>query len=283
MKSISDRLTASTHGLNQPFKSDFAHEVLGIPGRMTHPTVKPGRPLHLFFNQKWVSEWRTYDGGKSRLRAEIRFDDSCGNGSNSFAITANGERFECGRWRDDICGCCHKEIARVFPALKGLIQWHLCSTDGPMHYEANTVYLASDRDHYGLLKGERRQIKNGRTGTPAWRLAYVDAQGREVTKPEQYADADAAPACDVRLAYLPWERIGEGKARELDAARDAAIWPDATDAELCAPADDLRTTLRARLPALLAAFRADVERAGFLWLAHSIGSDDGLNLSKVKT
>lgn len=57
----------------------------------------------------------------------------------------------------------------------------------------------------------------------------------------------------------------QGKPRELDKARAAAIWPEATDAELCAPAAELEAALIARLPALLERFRADVEAAGFRW------------------
>jgi len=56
---------------------------------------------------------------------------------------------------------------------------------------------------------------------------------------------------------------GEGKARELDAARSTAIWPDATDAELTAPG--LEERLTARLPALLREFRAAMESLGFVF------------------
>jgi len=54
---------------------------------------------------------------------------------------------------------------------------------------------------------------------------------------------------------------GEGKARELDAARYAAIWPEATDEELTAPG--LEDRLKARLPGLLAEFKKAVEYFGF--------------------
>lgn len=99
------------------------------------------------------------------------------------------------RWREGSGGCIHGEIAKHFPALAPFVKWHLCSSDGPLHYVANTVYLAGNR--------------------------------------------------------------------ELDAARRAAIWPDATDEDLTAPG--LEQRLEARLPALLAEFRNAVESLGFVF------------------
>jgi hypothetical protein len=122
--------------------SDRPMTVLGVTGRLTHRTVKPGLAPGLFTNQKWISELRTIKdyGAGADLRAEIRFDDSCGNGHNSFAITASIYT-PASRRRSDIeaGGCLHDEIARVFPELAPLIRWHLFDTTGPMHYVANTL------------------------------------------------------------------------------------------------------------------------------------------------
>lgn len=140
-----------------------------------------------------------------------------------------------------------------------------------MHYAANTVYLAGDRDHNGLRKGEARQIINGKSKLPAWRLVAIGADGAEIElhKLEKYVNAATKPDCPYGLEYRPWLREGEGKARDLDAARRVAIWPDATDAELSAEPDELRAALAARLPALLADFRAMIDASGFAWSAES--------------
>ncbi len=130
-----------------------------------------------------------------RIRARVRYDDKCNNGRNTFSITGEIDRLEGKRWREDSGGCIHGEIAKHFPELAPFVKWHLCSSDGPLHYVANTVYLAGDR--------------------------------------------------------------------ELDAARRAAIWPDATDEDLTAPG--LEQRLEARLPALLAEFRKAVESLGFVF------------------
>ena len=60
-------------------------------------------------------------------------------------------------------------------------------------------------------------------------------------------------------------RFSKGKARELDSARRAAVWPDATDADLMVESEQLKAALLARLPKLLEEFRRDILAAGFLW------------------
>src|SRR5215472_1957083 len=82
-------------------------------------------------------------GHNAQIKAEVRYDDECGNGHNTFSIT--GEIYIPGRRDCESCGCLHEEIAKAFPELAPFIKWHLFSTDGPMHYVANTVYFASER------------------------------------------------------------------------------------------------------------------------------------------
>lgn len=196
--------------------------------------------------------------GKDRheLTVTLRYDDRCGNGHNTFSIT--GVLHVNGRW--DSCGCLHELIQEHFPEYRHLIKWHLVSSDGPMHYIANTLYHVSDRDCWGLRKGERRQIRNGKTGKLSWRSAILDSQGQEV-EPDKYLDSDTKPPIEYRVEYVPRELIGEGKVRELDLARSTAVWQDATDEELLAP--DLEAKLTARLPRLLDEFRRDIEALGF--------------------
>lgn len=138
---------------------NFEDKILvnGVNARMTIQSRKPEQAAGLWFKQEIVTEARPFDyyGDKCRMTVTLRFDDQCGNGHNSFAITA--EIIDPRRRGDDrivSCGCLHDEIRAVFPELAPLITWHLCSTDSPMHYLANTMYHASDRDHKGLRKGE---------------------------------------------------------------------------------------------------------------------------------
>lgn len=245
------------------FSAEFAHSIAGVSGRMYPRHIRPDAP-HLFSAQKWISEARDIAGYHipAIIRVEIRFDDSCKNGNATFAITADIRRKD-GRGHDNgwLAGrCAHDDIAAIFPELAHLIRWHLCSTDSPMHYIANTLYHAGDRDHNGLREGETRQIINGRTKLPCWKLEGLpDYSGRTFDGLESELPAVPVPH------WAPWNRVGEGKARDLDAARRTAIWPDATDEELTAPPAELRAKLEERHPALIAAFRGDMESAGLLW------------------
>lgn len=64
---------------------------------------------------------------------KMRYDDRCGNGHNTFSITGSTVRKG---------GCLHELIAKHFPELAHMIKWHLVSSDGPLHYIANTIYWA---------------------------------------------------------------------------------------------------------------------------------------------
>ncbi len=243
--------------MNAIIRNEGFRTIAGVEGRAF--AVVADTTTGRLVNQQWATSRRV--DAHHTITATLRFDDSCKNGHATFSIT--GEVRDT-RYKGDsgyvTRGCIHDEIAAHFPDLAYLIPWHLTSTDGPIHYIANTVYLAGDRDHYGLRAGEVRQIRHGGNGPLSWKLERVS--GDDLPK---YADGDTCPAETQTFAYVPWTRTGEGKARELDAARRVAVWPDATDAELCAEPDVLREALANRLPALLARFRADMDSCGFVW------------------
>lgn len=302
---------SNAHEATKTFDSDTPMAILGVPGRLTHRTAKIGTPVHTWCNQRWISEERSIKGYSptSKMRVEMRFDDECGNGHNTFAITAEVYRITRGGRKEwEAGGCLHEDIVEVFPELEPLIKWHLCSTDGPMHYIANAVYLASDRDHNGYRAGEPCNFENGVrfNGVPITHrlsasvyafLRELKERGDELVlesihhprEPETFG-ANYAPmgftdkwhnapwkdvtiatefceafnTCDVEFVSIPTS-YSKGKARDLDAARRAAIWPEATDEQLCADPEQLKAVLAERLPALLEEFRADMERIGFYW------------------
>lgn len=297
--------------MSKQIREEIEMSVFGVPGTLVR-TGNDARKPGCWMNQKWVSERRAKNmqGENLLVHAEIRFDDNCGNGHNSFAITGFGwnDRYKS---RDyDFCGCIHEIIEFVFPELKHLIKWHLVDTRGPMHYVANTVYHASNL-HNGKAKGEPNQWENRikfadfpitlglgtsfitwlveqrKVGAPLI-IKTVPRVKREASDrqydPEFTFDGwdktwGGAPfkslqqAIEVQQALLlhKWEVVTQvtgyspGKERNLDAARSCANWPEATDEQLCLPADELTKLLEARLPPLLTEFRADVEAAGFLW------------------
>ena len=246
----------TTQSFNPIIAHETARDVLGVPGRYFGATVSPKNKPGCFTRQRWVSIGRPIAGyGKGALLSvEIRFDDECGNGHNTFAITAEVKRP--GERDIEAGGCLHDDIAQVFPELAPLIVWHLVSTNGPMHYIANTTYLAGDLDCNGLRKGEERQLRNGKTGALCW----IKNGGCT-----QYHDGDAPPTDALAPEWKPWMRTGEGKERQLDSARSAACWPDAPDSILCSDKATLTAALMDRLPSLLRNFKAAMLACGFLW------------------
>ena len=306
-------------------REEIAHSINGVLGRLSMPhwlqlPWKPGT----FANQTWKSEARSVKGYgvPAKLTVNIRFDDNCKNGHNSFAITGDVVATS-GRNRDLAGGCVHEEIAKVFPELAPLIKWHLVSTDRPMHYAANVMYHASDREDMrhapGTPKSWSTHVKFG--NSPAllplgpkfatwckeqvlvgthWSVEaveHVNSPGTNYKFGPKYtftgyaakwhecpfdikeqAEAFAEAMNKFYLAESGDDRIqfvevptswAEGKERNLNAARECAVWSEATDEELCAP--DLKEKLEARLPSLMAQFRADMEAAGFMWEAPGAG------------
>lgn len=244
-----------------------------------------------------------------RITVQMRFDDQCKNGHSSFAITGEIDMKSGSRWIDDCSGCIHDEIAAHFPELAPLIKWHLMSTDGPMHYVANTCYRAGNLDCHGRAKGQvsatesavrfggspvtikvresffnflRTRQGNGEF-IPVSIAHGVDKSGYKFADKYTFAGygkkwhecpfdtlIEATEWSDAMRGNVEFVTIptaySEGKEREFDAARHAAIWPDATDAQLSLPRAELEELLNARLPGLLAEFKsAMVETCGFIW------------------
>lgn len=92
--------------------------------------------------------YKNRDNVYVKLEVEIRYDDRCNNGHNTFSITASEYR-----WLKDGSrransntsysgGCQHELVKKFFPGLAPLIKWHLMSSDGPLYYIASTMYWA---------------------------------------------------------------------------------------------------------------------------------------------
>jgi hypothetical protein len=115
-------------------------------------------------------------GKNALIKAIVQYDDQCSNGHNTFSIT--GEIYIPGKRDIEAGGCIHEQIVSVFPELEPYIKWHLVSSDAPLHYVANTVYLAGDKNCYGLDKGKDRELDAARR----WAV-WLDATDEELTAP----------------------------------------------------------------------------------------------------
>lgn len=135
---------------------------------------------------------------------------------------------------------------------------------------------------------------------PAWKAFEVEAirhEGNDKPGSHQYSDNYTLVGFEARWATCPfsdpltaeawaqsldWHVDGlrkqrggfirfdkiptffsEGKERELDKARHCAVWPEATDEQLCLPKEELTALLMARLPQLQADFQRDMLACGF--------------------
>lgn len=104
-----------------------------------------------------VKSYRCNLSAHESLVVQVSWGDSCGNGHNSLGVTADlyGKHARLVSF-----GCLHDEILSavrrgLIPQEVGdLIPFHLCSSDGPMHYLANVRYHAGDRDCWKKRKGE---------------------------------------------------------------------------------------------------------------------------------
>lgn len=275
-------------------------KICGITGRYKKTTK--GKSLAL---QQWVSESRPIEGyGEGgRMQVTVGYDDHCGNGHPDFYITGEVTTAK-SRRRKDIAagGCLHDDIVQVFPELAHLIPWHHASPK-PMHYIANTVYHASDRDHNGRAKGEpcawetyiafegsvvpHREPSLGfgkwllenkdkvfdtvrfQQGKYTWWTISADGENfrnRRIFLTEYETDLWVV-ALNSRVPFTlkkaPTE-FSEGKERDLAAARATAYWPEATDEQLCLPQEELTALLEARLPQLVEKLETMVKSLGFV-------------------
>jgi hypothetical protein len=303
--------------MNQILRAEFAGTVFGVPGRFYNVIGEPGAST--VASQTFTTETRPCPsyGEHATICAKLRFDDECRNGHNSFAITADIRDSRYRGSRGELAGgCCHEEIAAAFPELAPLIRWHLTSSDGPMHYIANTVYHAGNRDHWGKLAGEPRQwstlIQFGANpikhkpgskfvkwlescvplhGEPRFDFEVLPFYHGDNGKPGKHqfgpkytfggfadkwhecpfdSESEALDfLCALQTCQPQFIKVatawGEGKPRDLDAARRSAVWPDASDAELSVEPDELKAALVKRHSHLMRAFREDMESAGFIW------------------
>ena len=254
------------------------------------------------------------------LFINLRFDDECNNGHNSFAVTGSLYRgsYEVAPKNEKYllsCGSIHDDITKYAPELAYLIKWHLTSTDGPMHYLANTLYNASDLDCWGRKKGEpynfTRKLKFDNSPflyKPSKELlSFIDLVGISANwkdfkiveihhknsknkneyqfspkysfngmNTEEWYNAPfnnlqeannfvaAMTTCKVEIVEEA-TAFGEGKDRDFKAARNSAVWSEATDEQLSLPKEDLKKLLLERLPALMQNFKSDMEKLGFTY------------------
>lgn len=179
------------------------------------------------------SEWRKVPGEWDPARVVLRYDDRCGNGYNTFSITVESKN-------DTYGGCMHNTVCKVFPEFAHLIKWHLCSSNGPHAYIANTLYFAVDNRVKAAEKLEKARDSL---------TVYVNANGYRSCESfaEQYMKDIGMLKASISIAE---DRLKKACGPDLKAAQRAAIAPDATLEQL-----QNKAWLEARFPSLVHEFK----------------------------
>ena len=207
-----------------------------------------------------------YHNGAGKITANIHFDDECGNGHNTFSITGSIKANRCRN--DQMGGCIHDEIAKHFPKLQKYIKWHLVSTDGPMHYIANTIYFLSGKDCWGFRKGDAqettvRAVDKDGNFFEDFKFRFIKANDPIVIKAIE-DKIDVLKKHGFKVERIDTE-LATGKEINLAAARECAVWPDMPESFAYLPEEEQKKQLAERLPKLMEEFKADMEELGFIY------------------
>jgi len=194
------------------------------------------------FTKTYVEDNTTY-----RIIAKVRYDDECGNGHNTFAITADIDRqTKNGKWIEESGGCLHDEIAKHFPELEKFIKWHLASSKEPfMYYVANTLFWAEKAAEGGMKRLNYRTMKE--------EIEYSAEKCLEFAKKTAvWLDADDSE-------FLPDPATDDEMIKDVETV--GFVNPNPAKLKF----NNLKQKLLDRLPTLMAEFKSDVESLGFTW------------------
>lgn len=92
------------------------------------------------------------------LDVDIRYDNKCNNGHNTFSITGALRENR----RIEACGCIHDIIAKHAPDVAPYIKWHLTTSEGPLHYLENTTWHAGTWVYKGAKESKERDFEAAR-------------------------------------------------------------------------------------------------------------------------
>jgi hypothetical protein len=130
-----------------------------------------------------------------------------GNTSPYFSLTGSVDRFERGRWEDDMGGCIHDELLKHWPELAPLAALHLSDINGaPSYAGENGFYFVAG----GSFMGAQWLHSHG----PRYNEAPTDAErAGMVARHLRITEADAAaiirewsPRCISPSAYAAAKR-----------------------------------------------------------------------------
>jgi hypothetical protein len=181
-----------------------------------------------------TTEYRKVPGEHYHGRLRLRYDDSCGNGRNTFSIALE-TKVNSNYQRDS--------IRKVFPEYSNLLKWSMTSTDGPWGY-MDALYHAEDKRIEAKTSLEAAKVKV---------IAYKQENGHLPCR--EHASNYTRELQRLNTWAGIWaDRLDKAEGPDLKAARVCAVAPEATLEQL----QDV-DWLKARLPELIESFKADMD------------------------
>lgn len=237
----------------------------GVPGELS---AIHANEAGCIMHQDWLSEWRPAGKalGNGTLRLRVRYADTKNLGVAWFWI--EGELRSPNSTMRTVLPLDEirlRFVGPLFPEVLHLFPWIGCSLLGPSRYPEHAVWLASQYDP-AAPSSYFSQLRETLTGRLLWRYVmrvagkgFIDPAAQPLIVASEHQPDAASP-----FEYVPHTWLCEGKERDLAGARVAAIWPDATDEELCQDSELLDEALRARLPQVIAEFRSVLASTGLV-------------------
>ncbi len=281
---------------------EFKAEILNVPGRMYRRIPTPDGSLwrnQSWMSESRATGEKDHRNKPIRIHCTIRFDDECGNGHQSFSITGETTDGCCGciheliaehfpelepliKWHlVDTDGPMHYVANATYHAsdldynghAKGEAdRWEkaIKFDDVPISHVINEKFwaflLECKQDGSERLEViEVVHVKDPKTFSPNYTVKGFEKDWAYCpfnNKTEAHAFVNAMENCTTEFVTIP-THYREGKERDLDAARSCAVWPEATDEQLCLPKSALSLLLVARLPAMLEEFNTTMVAIGF--------------------
>ena len=246
-----------------------------------------------------------YDGVKCQMTVKLSYDDDDGNGHNTFSITGEikhkRDYISGGAIHDEI----KKYFPEFTHLIKWYLctsQGPMCYIENTLYFASNSAsskykvgepnewadklqfensYLTFDfsKEFLQFLRNNKgvnfevkevqykKNDKNEYSFSPKYTFEgfNVDWYGcpfNEKQQAEEFAKELNTKQWEIKTFVTGYQK---SKPRDLDGARQSAIWPDATDEELSQDSETLKQALLKRLPALMKEFKHDMEALGFVY------------------
>lgn len=189
----------------------------------------------------------------TQLVITCRLDDGCGNGHETFSLTAHVYEQQRGKWVDVGGGCYHDDIVRMAPEFGPFARLHLSDMHGvPMHAAANGLYWLA-----GVCGGLGQEYHggSGRDGKSREECRGILMEHLRISEDDVATLIQSSPRTERELVIVlermglvdQWKREADAAIRQLEewtgqtftSAATRATWTPSTEEERATYAERL--------------------------------------------